>query len=114
MVEIEELELIIQNLLDKLNKSEIVLDEIRTWDKILQFNLKDNNIFYILNSGQDLEYVRGKADNPDCTLSMIPELAKELFSGQIDLFDAILTRKIKIKGDPSHFMKLTVLYEYFD
>lgn len=114
MVEIEDLEYIIQNLFEKLNKSETILDELETWNNILQFNLNDNNFFYILNSGKKIEYVRGKADHPNCTLTMKSELAKILFSGQLDLFDAILTRKIKIKGDSSHFMKLTVLLEYID
>jgi len=114
MVEIEDLEYIIQNLFKKLNKSDIVLDEIETWNEILQFNLNDKNFFYILNSGKRIEYVRGKSDKANCTLIMKPELAKILFSGQLDLFDAILTRKIKIKGDSSHFMKLTVLLEYND
>jgi CubicO group peptidase (beta-lactamase class C family)/putative sterol carrier protein len=111
---IEDLELLIKKLFEKLNKSEMILDEIEGWNGILQIILKNKDYFYIFNSGLHLEIVKGKADNPDCTLTMTSELAKRLFSGQIDLFDAIISRKIKIRGESSHFMKLTVLLEYLE
>jgi CubicO group peptidase (beta-lactamase class C family) len=113
-ITIEELKLFINILFEKLNKSDVILDEIEGWNGILQIIIKNKDYFYIFNSGLHLEFVEGKADNPDCTLTMTSELAKKLFSGQIDLFDAILSRKIKIRGDSSHFMKLTVLLEYLE
>jgi CubicO group peptidase (beta-lactamase class C family)/putative sterol carrier protein len=112
-VTIEELEFLIKNLFEKFHKSEIILDEIEGWKGTLQFILYDNYYFYIFNSGVNLEYVNGKANRSDCTLTMTSGLAKELFSGEIDLFNAIINGKIGIKGDAAYFMKLTVLLEYF-
>jgi len=113
--ESEELVFFIKNLLEKFNKSELVLDEIEGWNGIIQFNLNDTFYFSIFNSGLKLEYVEGKADNPDCTLKITPILAKELFSGEMDIFDALMgENKIEIQGDPSHFMKLTVLLEFLE
>jgi len=111
----EELVLLIKKLFDKFNESDLVLDEIENWNNIIQFNLDDNFYFYILNSGLKLEYVEGKADNPDCTLKLSPNQAKKLFSGEMDIFDALMgTNKIDIQGDSSHFMKLTVLLEFLE
>ena len=113
-ITLKELELLIKNLFKKLNKSEIVLDEIEGWNGILQFILKDNPHFYVFNSGLQLEFVEGKADDPDCTLTITSKLTGKLFSGQLDLFDAIISGKIEIQGSASHFMKLTVLLAYFE
>jgi len=116
-VAIEELESLIQNLIEKFNKSEIILDEIEGWNGILQFILNDNNYFYIYNSGSYLEYVKAKADDPDCTLKLTPNLAKKIFSGEMDIrsyFDALTSKKLEIQGDSSHFMKLTVLLEFLE
>lgn len=116
-VNIEELEFLIKNLLEKFNKSEIILDEIEGWKGILQFILNKNNNFYIFNSGSKLEYVEDRADEPDCTLVITPNLVKKMFSGEMDLrsyFDALMNKKLEIQGDFSHFMKLTVLLEYLE
>ena len=48
-VAIEELESLVKNLIEKFNKSEIILDEIEGWKGILQFILNDNYYFYIFN-----------------------------------------------------------------
>ena len=116
-VAIEELESLVKNLIEKFNKSEVILDEIEGWNGILQFILNDNNYFYIFNSGSYLEYVEAKADDPDCTLIITPTLAKKIFSGEMDIrsyFDALMSKKIEIQGDSSHFMKLTVLLEFLE
>ncbi|MBY8984881.1 MAG: serine hydrolase [Candidatus Lokiarchaeota archaeon] len=113
----EELVLSIKNLLEKFNKSDLILDEIEGWDGIIQFILTNNFHFYIFNSGQKLEYVEGKADDPDFTLKTPPNLAKKLFDGEMDVrsfFDAITNKTIEFQGDSSHFMKLTVLLEYLE
>lgn len=116
-VAIEELESLAKNLIEKFNKSEVILDEIEGWNGILQFILNDNNYFYIFNSGSYLEYVQAKADDPDCTLIITPTLAKKIFSGEMDIrsyFEALMSKKIEIQGDSSHFMKLTVLLEFLE
>jgi len=103
--------------LKNLTKSEVILDEIEGWNGILQFILNDNNYFYIFNSGSYLEYVQAKADDPDCTLIITPTLAKKIFSGEMDIrsyFEALMSKKIEIQGDSSHFMKLTVLLEFLE
>jgi len=64
-----------------------------------------------------LEYVSDRADDPDCTLIITPNLAKKIFSGEMDIrsyFDALTSKKLEIQGDSSHFMKLTVLLEYLE
>jgi len=117
ILESEELVFFIKNLLEKFNKSELVLDEIEGWNGILQFNLNDTFYFYIFNSGLKLEYVEGKSDDPDCSLIVTPDFAKKLFSGEMDIrifFDALMNKKIEIQGDSSHFMKLTVLIEFLE
>jgi len=114
---IEELVFLIKNLLEKFNKSEIILDEIEGWKGILQFNLNDNEYFYIFNSGSKLEYVEDRAGEPDCTLKITPTLVKKIFSGEMDIrsyFDALMNKKLEIQGDSSHFMKLNVLLEYLE
>jgi putative sterol carrier protein len=113
----EELGFLIKNLFKKFNKSELVLDEIEGWNKIIQFNLNDNLYFYIFNSGLKLEYFEGKADDPDCTLIITPILAMTLFPGEMDIksfFEGLMSKKIEIQGESSHFMKLTVLLEFFE
>ena len=115
--ESEELVFFIKNLLEKFNKSELILDEIEGWNGIVQFNLNGTFYFYIFNSGLKLEYVEGKADQPDCTLIINPDLAKKFFSGEMDIgtfFDALMNKKIEFQGDSSHFMKLTVLLEFLE
>jgi len=113
----EELVFFIKNLFEKFNKSKLVLDEIEGWNGIIQFNLHNNRSFYIFNSGLKLEYVEGKAEDPDFTLIITQNLAKKLFSGEMDLrsfFDALTSKEIELQGDSSHFMKLTVLLEFLE
>lgn len=52
--ESEELVVFIKNLLEKFNKSELILDEIEGWNGIVQFNLNDAFYFYIFNLGLKL------------------------------------------------------------
>lgn len=113
----EELRLIIKDLLDKCNKSDLILDEIEGWDGIIQFNLNDTIYFHIFNSGLKLQYVEGKADDPACTLKATPNFAKKFFSGKMDIrsfFEVLTEKKLEFQGDSSHFMKLTVLLEYLE
>ncbi|MFW9824467.1 MAG: serine hydrolase [Candidatus Thorarchaeota archaeon] len=113
----EELESIVNDLLEKFNTSDLVLDEIEGWEGTIQFNLDNTANFYIFNSGSNLEYVEGRADNPDCTLIGTLDFAKKFFSGKMDIrsfFEVLTEKKLDLQGDSSHFMKLTVLLEFLE
>ncbi|KKN61196.1 hypothetical protein LCGC14_0524370 [marine sediment metagenome] len=113
----EDLVLTIKKLLEKFNKSKLVLDEIEGWNGIIQFDLHDEEYFYIFNSDLKLEYIEGKAEDPDFTLKITQNLAKKFFSGKLDIrsfFEALTSKEIEYQGDSSHFMKFTVLLEFFE
>lgn len=113
----EEIENNIKILFEKFNNSLIVLDEIEDWNGVIQFNLEEKFYFNIYNSGQQLVYFRGKADNPDCSVIMPSEIVNKLFSGDFKIiifFEAMMNNKMKINGSSSHFMKLTSIIEYFE
>jgi len=113
----EEIENKVKIILEKLNNSAIVVDEIEDWTGVIQFNLEEKFHFYIHNSEQHLQYVKGKVDKPDCSVIMPPEIAKNIFSGEFDItifIVAMTDEKMEITGSVSHFMKLTMILEFYE
>ena len=96
------------------NKSEVILDELANWERILLFDLNNKHKFYISSNGKELKYLDSLEKPADCVIDISPEHALQFFNQELNLFEAFGNNQIKFKGDSSDFLKLTIFFEYFE
>ena len=100
--------------LEKWNQSEVILDEIADWKRILLFNLNGKHKFYLSSNGSELRYHDSYEEQADCTIEISSEHALQFFNQELNLFEVFGKNQIKFKGDNSDFLKLTIFFEYFE
>ncbi|MHA2472004.1 MAG: serine hydrolase [Promethearchaeota archaeon] len=96
------------------NKSEVIIDELANWEKVLLFDLNSMYKFFISSNGKELKYLDSHEKSVDCIIEISPEHALKFFNQELNLFEAFGNNQIKFKGDSSDFLKLTVFFEYFE
>jgi len=72
--------------------------------KTLKFDLGDRTLF-VDGTGEMNEIIEKDAD-ADCTVVISPKNFTKLIAGELNPFSAMMTGKLKIKGDKGVAMKL--------
>ena len=105
---------LVKELLDRCNKSSIILEEIKDWKKTIRFKLGKDNLFHITSNGEKLEIHDIYEQEVSCTIRFKPEIALKFFRQDLIFIEAFLNNEFKIKGNFQDFMKLTTLMEYLE
>lgn len=71
---------------------------------VIQYQLSES-VYQILENGQ-LHVHEGTVDNPDLTVNMSDDNFLKLFKGELNSAMALMTGKIKLKGDMTLAQKL--------
>jgi CubicO group peptidase (beta-lactamase class C family) len=104
----------INKILTKFNNSEVIIEEIKDWKKILLFLIDDKYRFYISSNGEEMKYYDSYEKQAECIIKMSPENIENLFNQKLGLTEAFRNKEISILGDSADFIKLTVLLDYLE
>ncbi len=86
-----------------------VQDEVASWDRKIQFQLEGaDNVWLTVQGGQFAEGA-GVLENPDLVLTLSPQNAAQMFSGQKDAKVAYTTGLLKITGKIPDALKLQTI-----
>jgi putative sterol carrier protein len=78
------------------------------WDMIFQFNLDNEDPFYVQIKGQEASIILGIANNPDIVMSGDPEAIVKISQGKGDFTHAISRERISVeKGKVIDVIRLT-------
>lgn len=87
--------------MDKINK---MAENAAPIEGTMKFNIGDNS-YYIDGTG-DKNVISVQDTDADCTISITEENFKKLIGGKLNPMMAVMSGKIKIKGDMGLAMKL--------
>lgn len=73
--------------------------EIKTWNKVFQFNIPDGKPFYIEFSGGEMRVEAGTHPSPTATLIMEKSVLEQILKGELDAMAAFIRGKMKITGN---------------
>ncbi len=109
MAGIEEYKKIIEDLFAKAVEK---APEIKSWNKVYQFEVKDEGLkFYIEISNGQIKVVEGEHPSPIATLTTDKDTLNKILSGELDAMKAFMMRKIAIKGNVLDTMNLKKLID---
>ncbi len=74
-------------------------DEIKTWNKVFQFNIPDGEPFYIEFAGGEMKIEAGTHPSPTATLIMEKSVLEQILKGELDAMAAFIRGKMKITGN---------------
>ena len=98
--------------LEVYNKAlEKIGDEIKTWNKVYQFEVEDLPEFYIEFKGGEVNIAEGKHERPLATLRMSKEVLLKILNLEMDPMRAFMMGKMKISGN---VIETTHLRKIFD
>ncbi|MHA2129161.1 MAG: SCP2 sterol-binding domain-containing protein, partial [Promethearchaeota archaeon] len=89
----------INKILTKFNNSEVIIEEIKDWKKILLFLIDDKYRFYISSNGEEMKYYDSYEKQAECIIKMSPENIENLFNQKLGLTEAFRNKEISILGD---------------
>lgn len=93
----------------KLQKEPEILDGL---DCVYQLTVGDQTWHLDLTSGEGQNIVAGPAScKPDCSLELAPENFEKLTKGKLNIPLAVITGKIKVRGDKKLAMNLVELFK---
>jgi putative sterol carrier protein len=79
------------------------------FDCVYQFEI-DNNVWNLDLLGREREIRAGKHQDPDCTIIVNSENFEKLVRGSLNVPLALISGKVKIKGEKMLAMKLAKLF----
>jgi putative sterol carrier protein len=109
LASIEEIKQAIEQVIEKAKPK--LGDEIKTWNRVFQFELSDSTAFYIEISGGEVKVVEGRHERPTAVLKTDPETLEKMLRGELDAMKAFMFGKLKITGNVIETMKLRRLLE---
>lgn len=74
------------------------MPEIRTWNKVYQFNIEGQSFYIEIKEG-NLRIVEGTHPNPIATLSMSRDTLAKILRGELDAMRAFMMRQMTITGN---------------
>jgi putative sterol carrier protein len=108
MASLEEYKKIIEDLFSKAVEK---APEIKSWNKVYQFVVKEGGEFYIEIKDGKITVAEGKHPSPIATLTTDEETLKKILSGELDAMKAFMMRKIAITGNVLDTMNLKKLID---
>lgn len=91
------------------NAKKKIGDEIKTWNKVFQFNIGGGEPFYIEFSNGVMKVEAGTHPSPTATLTMDKEVLEDILKGELDAMAAFIRGKMRITGnviETTHLRKL--------
>ncbi len=92
-------------------KSEAVKKEIASMDKSFQFNVSDEEPYYVEINGGTVSLKDGTHASPTATISATGAVLVDMFSGNLNPIQAFMSGKLKVSGDVISAQKLTSLID---
>ncbi len=86
-----------------------VQDEVAGWDRKIQFQLEGADNVWIAVEGGQFTNGAGALENPDLVLTLSPQNAAQMFSGQKDAKVAYTAGLLKITGKIPDALKLQTI-----
>lgn len=74
-------------------------DEIKSWNKVFQFNIAGGEPFYVEFSGGEMKVEAGTHPSPLATLTMDREVLEKILKGELDAMAAFIRGKMRITGN---------------
>ena len=84
-------------------------DEMKSWNKVFQFNIQGGEPFYIEFSGGEMKVEAGTHPSPTATLIMEKEVLEQILKGELDAMAAFIRGKMRITGnviETTHLRKM--------
>ncbi len=98
-------------IVDLFNKAVEKAPEIKSWNKVYQFIIKDNGEFYVEIKDGSVNVVEGRHASPIATLTTDSDTMRKILSGELDAMRAFMMRKIAITGNVLDTMNLKKLID---
>ncbi len=86
-------------------------DEMKTWNRVFQFELSDGTAFYIEIAGGEVRIAEGRHEKPTAVLKTDPDTLLKMLRGEMDAMKAFMFGKLKITGNVIETMKLRRMLE---
>jgi len=86
-------------------------EEIENWDRKIVFDLEEAGIYWISTCKGEITSGKTNPDNSDLTLKMEIENVIKIFTGELDPGVALLTGKLRVKGELPDAIKFGELME---
>ena len=93
------------------NQVEDMQDEVEDWDKTIQIVVPDLGEYNLVIENGQFSCEEGTAENPDFTLTMKPDDAAKILTGQKDPKMAYFTGALKIGGNINDAIRIESMIE---
>ncbi|MFX0100734.1 MAG: SCP2 sterol-binding domain-containing protein [Candidatus Hodarchaeota archaeon] len=100
-------------LADLSNESEEIQDEVEGWDRVLLFNVEGGPKVTMTVKDAKFEVADGEVGTPDITLTMNPDVAVGVLSGETDATSAYMAGDLKVTGPLPDAIKFRTITELF-
>ncbi|MCL4326529.1 MAG: SCP2 sterol-binding domain-containing protein [Candidatus Thermoplasmatota archaeon] len=103
---------VLNGIVSQLNSNEKVKTELKGWNKVLQFDVKDVGKYYLTFSNDGTGTVSsGVHSSPNVTLSTDDQSMTDILTGKLDGVRAAFMGKLKINGDIFSAQKMVSILE---
>ncbi len=86
------------------------IDAIRGWERTAQLSLSDGRQYHFIVKDNNITVEEGPLPNPDIRIESDEDTVVKLFMEQMNAAEALLKRKIKVKGAASDLMKIRHIF----
>ena len=107
------IELIFQKLFDRIFADEMLKENLSGINQVvmIKYERPDVSIYLHLNDGgSKIMFERDGVREPDVTLEMKWETAHKLWSGNLDIFMALVSQRIKVDGQVDKLLGIKSLF----
>lgn len=84
-------------------------ERFKGFDRILQFNFKDTNNYYLVFKDAKCEIKDGEIDDPDITITTTSDVIIDIMDGELSPTKAFMGGKLKAKGPMKDMLKMQML-----
>jgi len=89
---------ILQKAVQLINSNKISNERLSGWIAIVQFELKEEEAFHLIFTGEDVKFVDVAHENPTLTLKSDTETISRIYGGEEDIMEAIMSKKLIVDG----------------
>ncbi|NWF96578.1 MAG: SCP2 sterol-binding domain-containing protein [Candidatus Thorarchaeota archaeon] len=86
------------------------IEAIEGWERKALLTLKDGRQYHFIVKDNNITVHEGAIADPDMRIESDGDTIQKLFTEQISAANALLTRKLKVKGSASDLMKIRHIF----
>ena len=94
-------------IIDKAGSAPEVLKELSSWSKTFQFEVSDEDPYFVTIEKGKISLEDGKSPSPAATINASGMVLSELFAGKLNAIQAFMGGQLKVSGDIVSAQKLT-------